>query len=35
MEHAHKPELAVPVSANDHAQGPAHAPVTIVEYGDF
>jgi protein-disulfide isomerase len=27
--------LAVPVSADDHAQGNAHAAVTLVEYGDF
>jgi protein-disulfide isomerase len=28
-------ELAVPVSAADHMLGASHAPVTIVEYGDF
>jgi protein-disulfide isomerase len=28
-------ELATPVGANDHAQGPAEAPVTLVEYGDY
>lgn len=27
--------LAIPVSANDHVQGNTHAPVTLVEYGDF
>jgi protein-disulfide isomerase len=31
----HKFELAVPVSAVDHLLGGSHAPVTIVEYGDF
>jgi protein-disulfide isomerase len=28
-------ELAVPVSVVDHMLGAAHAPVTVVEYGDF
>jgi protein-disulfide isomerase len=27
--------LAVAVSAADHAQGPADAPVTLLEYGDY
>jgi protein-disulfide isomerase len=28
-------ELAVPVNAADHVLGGEHAPVTVVEYGDF
>jgi protein-disulfide isomerase len=28
-------ELAVAVNAVDHVTGPPHAPVTVVEYGDF
>ena len=34
----HKPRgpvLSMPVGARDHAQGPANAPVTLVEYGDY
>ena len=31
----HLPRLTVPVSEIDHAQGPADAPVTLVEYGDY
>ena len=29
------PALSPPVGARDHAQGPAGAPLTLVEYGDF
>src|SRR5882757_5715148 len=28
-------ELSMPVSPADHAIGPPHAPVAVVEYGDF
>jgi protein-disulfide isomerase len=28
-------KLAVPVTANDHTEGPATAPATLVEYGDY
>jgi protein-disulfide isomerase len=31
----HAPRLANPVTEKDHAQGPADAPVTLVEYGDY
>jgi protein-disulfide isomerase len=32
----HRPfELAVPVASADHMLGSEHAPVTVVEYGDF
>src|SRR5437899_5853307 len=35
MNEHRKFELAVPVSAVDHALGASHAPFTVVEYGDF
>jgi protein-disulfide isomerase len=35
MSQHQKFELAVPVGAADHVLGPAQAPVTVVEYGDF
>ena len=28
-------ELSVPLGKVDHVLGPAHAPITVVEYGDF
>lgn len=28
-------DLVVPVTAIDHTLGPEHAPITVVEYGDF
>src|SRR4051794_25865999 len=31
----HGVDLVVPVNATDHMLGTAHAPVTVVEYGDF
>ena len=35
MNREHPFELAVAVSAIDHSIGPEHAPITVVEYGDF
>jgi protein-disulfide isomerase len=35
MSRNHPFELAVPVNKVDHVAGPAHAHVTVVEYGDF
>ena len=29
------PKLVLPVSERDHIRGPANAPVTVVEYGDY
>src|SRR5580765_3677771 len=35
----HRPDtrasLVIPVSASDHTSGADHAPVTVVEYGDY
>ncbi len=33
--HAHVTRLTVPLSERDHSVGPADAPVTLVEYGDY
>jgi protein-disulfide isomerase len=33
--HTLPPVLTLPVSDRDHAQGPATAEVTLVEYGDY
>lgn len=35
MTTAHPITLAVPPEPADHAQGPLHARVTVIEYGDF
>src|SRR5579871_4457374 len=35
MNQHHPFDLHVPVQPTDHVIGPSHAPVTIVEYGDF
>ena len=35
MNTRHPFELTQPVVATDHTLGPDHAPVTVVEYGDF
>lgn len=31
----HGSQLLPPVTATDHSLGPEHAPITIVEYGDY
>jgi protein-disulfide isomerase len=35
MQQTAEPHLADPVTEEDHACGPANAPITIVEYGDY
>src|SRR5579862_3148561 len=35
MADPHGADLALPVTAADHSLGPEHAPVVLVEYGDF
>src|SRR5258708_882101 len=34
MTHA-SPKLTIPISGRDHILGPANAPVTLLEYGDY
>ena len=31
----HPPDLSQPITATDHVLGSPHAPITVVEYGDF
>jgi NhaA family Na+:H+ antiporter len=35
MAHVDSPTLKPPVGDRDHIEGPADAPVTLVEYGDY
>jgi protein-disulfide isomerase len=35
MATRHRSDLSHPIDANDHVLGSPHAPVTVVEYGDF
>jgi protein-disulfide isomerase len=35
MTQAEPPRLSLPVGERDHVEGPATAPVTLVEYGDY
>jgi protein-disulfide isomerase len=35
MSEHNRAHLTLPVGERDHTQGPANAPVTLVEYGDF
>lgn len=35
MSEANTIRLAVPVNERDHVRGPAHAPVTVVNYSDY
>ena len=35
MNRSHTFELTLPVNPADHTIGPTHAPVNVVEYGDF
>jgi protein-disulfide isomerase len=35
MTTTHPPSLAIAPQPTDHAQGPEHARITVVEYGDF
>lgn len=31
----HRPDLSQPINPTDHVLGSPHAPITVVEYGDF
>src|SRR3984893_13320896 len=31
----HMATLKTPITQSDHVRGPAHAPITLVEYGDY
>jgi protein-disulfide isomerase len=35
MNRSHPFKLSIPIGPTDHTIGPLHAPVTVVEYGDF
>src|SRR4030088_1580996 len=35
MRQKHMATLKVPVTQHDHVRGPANAPITLVEYGDY
>jgi protein-disulfide isomerase len=35
MSTSHPVDLALPVDSTDHTLGPDHAPIAVVEYGDF
>jgi protein-disulfide isomerase len=35
MATPHRRDLSQPITATDHVLGSAHAPITVVEYGDF
>lgn len=35
MQSRHGTQLFPPITATDHSLGPEHAPITLVEYGDY